>query len=42
MFHGERSEMGIGNQVGRRISDAQHLLKQLPVLIGRLNEACNG
>ena len=39
VFHGERGEMGVGNQVAQRIPAAEHLLKKGPMLIGRLDDA---
>ena len=39
MFHSERREVGIGNQVAHRAPAAEHLLKDCPVLVRGLDDA---
>jgi hypothetical protein len=38
VFDRESGELGVGNQIAHRISAAQHLLKDGPMLVGRLND----
>ena len=39
VLDGESRQMRIGDKIAGRLAGAEHLLKEMPVLIGRLNDA---
>lgn len=42
MFDGQGRQMGVGNQIGDRLSINEHLLKYFPVAFSRTNDFCTG